>query len=113
LIAFTKAGVACTAALQVPTTAAYINIVALCTGIYKADIGLRGGLIAGIGKAGNPDAMHGVSTGMIIGVNTEVLLLTPSLLLLALSDCALLQHAQFATACTVAVYALIAFHSES
>src|ERR1700755_1153494 len=25
------------------------------SGIYKADIGLRDGLIAGIGKAGNPD----------------------------------------------------------
>jgi len=25
------------------------------TGIYKADIGIKGGLIAGIGKAGNPD----------------------------------------------------------
>jgi Urease alpha-subunit, N-terminal domain len=65
----------------------------LCTGIYKADIGLRGGLIAGIGKAGNPDVMHGVSTGMIIGVNTEVLLFTPLLTPQAPSEyCALLQY---------------------
>ena len=29
-------------------------------GIYKADIGLRDGRIAGIGKAGNPDTQPGV-----------------------------------------------------
>jgi len=43
------------------------------TGIYKADIGIKGGLIAGIGKAGNPDVMAGVTKGMIIGVTTEVI----------------------------------------
>src|SRR3954453_19929111 len=43
------------------------------TGIYKADIGIKGGMIAGIGKAGNPDVMAGVSKGMIIGVTTEVI----------------------------------------
>jgi urease subunit alpha len=43
------------------------------SGIYKADIGIKKGLIAGIGKAGNPDVMAGVSKGMIIGVTTEVI----------------------------------------
>jgi urease subunit alpha len=43
------------------------------TGIYKADIGIKGGLIAGIGKAGNPDVMAGVWPGMIVGVTTEVI----------------------------------------
>src|SRR5580658_9670514 len=43
------------------------------TGIYKADIGIKHGLIAGIGKAGNPDVMAGVTTGMIVGVTTEVI----------------------------------------
>jgi urease subunit alpha len=43
------------------------------TGIYKADIGIKHGLIAGIGKAGNPDVMAGVSEGMIVGVTTEVI----------------------------------------
>jgi urease subunit alpha len=43
------------------------------TGIYKADLGIKDGLIAGIGKAGNPDVMAGVSPGMIIGVTTEVI----------------------------------------
>jgi urease subunit alpha len=42
-------------------------------GIYKADIGIRKGRIAGIGKAGNPDVMSGVTSGMIIGAGTEVL----------------------------------------
>src|ERR1043165_3774761 len=38
------------------------------TGIYKADIGVKNGLIHGIGKAGNPDVMAGVTPGMIVGV---------------------------------------------
>jgi urease subunit alpha len=42
-------------------------------GIVKADIGIRNGRIAGIGKAGNPDTMSGVTPGMIIGAGTEVL----------------------------------------
>src|ERR1700676_1145625 len=42
-------------------------------GIYKADIGIRNGRIAGIGKAGNPDVMNGVTQGMIIGAGTEVI----------------------------------------
>src|SRR6186713_707843 len=43
------------------------------TGIFKADIGIKSGLIAGIGKAGNPDVMNGVTPGMIVGVTTEVI----------------------------------------
>ncbi|CAN0896187.1 URE, partial [Linum grandiflorum] len=43
------------------------------SGIYKADIGIRGGHIAAIGKAGNPDVMDSVHGDMIIGVNTEVI----------------------------------------
>ena len=43
------------------------------TGIYKADIGIKDGLISKIGKAGNPDVMAGVTAGMIIGVTTEVI----------------------------------------
>ncbi|WP_432362491.1 urease subunit alpha [Sporosarcina sp. UB5] len=42
------------------------------TGIVKADIGIKDGRIAGIGKAGNPDTMDGVDEGMIVGVGTEV-----------------------------------------
>ncbi len=41
------------------------------TGIYKADVGLRDGRIAVIGKAGNPDTQPGVS--IIIGPGTEII----------------------------------------
>src|SRR6187402_3829083 len=40
-------------------------------GIVKADIGLKGGRIAAIGKAGNPDTQPGVD--MIIGPGTEII----------------------------------------
>jgi urease alpha subunit len=42
-------------------------------GIVKADIGIRDGRIVGIGKAGNPDLMDGVSPTMVIGGATEVI----------------------------------------
>jgi len=41
------------------------------SGIYKADIGLKGGFIAAIGKAGNPDVQAGVD--IIIGPGTEII----------------------------------------
>ena len=41
------------------------------TGITKADVGLRDGLIAGIGKAGNPDTQPGVD--IVIGPGTEAI----------------------------------------
>jgi urease subunit alpha len=41
------------------------------TGIYKADVGLRDGRIAVIGKAGNPDTQSGVDA--IIGPGTEII----------------------------------------
>lgn len=43
------------------------------TGIYKADIGIKNGKITGIGKAGNPDIMDGVTPGMTVGASTEAL----------------------------------------
>ncbi len=43
------------------------------SGIIKADIGIRGNRIVGIGKAGNPDMMSGVTPGMIVGAGTEVI----------------------------------------
>ncbi|CAE6357632.1 unnamed protein product [Rhizoctonia solani] len=42
-------------------------------GIVKADIGIRDGVIVGIGKAGNPDIMDGVMPNMIVGASTEVI----------------------------------------
>ncbi|MBI2276945.1 MAG: urease subunit alpha [Dechloromonas sp.] len=46
-------------------------IVDAVTGIVKADIGLKDGRIAAIGKAGNPDIQPGVS--IVIGPGTEVI----------------------------------------
>jgi urease subunit alpha len=40
-------------------------------GIIKADVGLKGGLISGIGKAGNPDVQPGVTVA--IGAATEII----------------------------------------
>ncbi|HWM79728.1 MAG TPA: urease subunit alpha, partial [Methylomirabilota bacterium] len=42
-------------------------------GIVKGDIGVRGGRIVGVGKAGNPDIQAGVTPGMIVGASTEVI----------------------------------------
>ena len=41
------------------------------SGIYKADIGIRDGRIAAIGKAGNPDIQPGVD--IVIGPGTEAI----------------------------------------
>jgi urease subunit alpha len=41
-------------------------------GIVKADLGLKDGRIAGIGKAGNPDVMEGVDPDLVVGANTDV-----------------------------------------
>ncbi|MGB2943201.1 MAG: urease subunit alpha, partial [Candidatus Macondimonas sp.] len=41
------------------------------SGIYKADVGLKDGRIAKIGKAGNPDTQPGVN--IIVGPGTEAI----------------------------------------
>ena len=41
------------------------------SGIYKADLGLKDGLIQAIGKAGNPDTQENVN--IIIGPSTEAI----------------------------------------
>jgi urease len=43
------------------------------SGIIKADIGIKNGIIVGIGKAGNPDVMDGVDPNMVIGSCTDVI----------------------------------------
>ncbi|OQD76288.1 hypothetical protein PENANT_c127G02648 [Penicillium antarcticum] len=53
---------------------AIVNAVVLdWTGICKADIGVKDGVIVGIGKSGNPDTMDGVSSTMVIGSNTDII----------------------------------------
>jgi urease subunit alpha len=50
------------------------NVVVIdASGIYKADVGIRDGRIAAIGKAGNSDLMAGVTAGLEIGASTEIL----------------------------------------
>ena len=41
------------------------------TGIYKADVGIKDGIIVAIGKGGNPDTMDDVD--FVVGVGTEAL----------------------------------------
>ncbi|GJX75943.1 urease isoform X1 [Tanacetum coccineum] len=57
------------------------------TGIFKADIGIKGGCISAIGKAGNPDAMNGVFSNMIIGVSTEVIAGEGKIVTAGATDC--------------------------
>jgi len=64
------AGVADADALDLVITNA---VVIDWSGIYKADLGIKHGRIVGIGKAGNPSIMVGVTPGMVIGVGTEVI----------------------------------------
>ncbi|PCD23943.1 hypothetical protein AU210_015457 [Fusarium oxysporum f. sp. radicis-cucumerinum] len=53
---------------------AIINAVIIdWTGIFKGDIGVKDGAIVGIGKAGNPATMDGVSDNMVIGSNTDII----------------------------------------
>lgn len=49
------------------------------TGIYKADIGIKDGIIVGIGRAGNPDVMDDVSETMAVGSSTDVISLQGSI----------------------------------
>jgi len=55
----------------VDTVITNAQIVDAVTGIIKADIGLKDGRIAAIGKAGNPDIQPGVT--IVIGPGTEVI----------------------------------------
>ena len=43
------------------------------SGIFKADIGIKDGIIVGIGKAGNPDTMDGVHPALVVGSCTDVI----------------------------------------
>ncbi len=42
-------------------------------GIVKADIGIKDGLIVGIGKSGNPQLQSGVDPKLIVGPGTEII----------------------------------------
>jgi urease subunit alpha len=42
-------------------------------GVVKADVGIRGGRIVALGRAGNPDTMDGVHPDLVIGPGTEII----------------------------------------
>lgn len=42
-------------------------------GVIKADVGIKDGKIAGIGKAGNPNVMEGVSPDLVTGPSTDAI----------------------------------------
>ena len=42
-------------------------------GVIKADVGIKDGKIAGIGKAGNPNIMKGVSPDLVTGPSTDAI----------------------------------------
>lgn len=56
-------------------------------GIIKADIGIRDGRIAAIGKAGNPDIMTGVHPDLVVGPSTEVIAGNGRILTAGAIDC--------------------------
>ena len=49
------------------------TIIDAVKGVIKADIGIKDGKIVGIGKAGNPNTMAGVSPGMACGPATDAI----------------------------------------
>jgi len=56
-------------------------------GVVKADVGVRDGRIAALGKAGNPDIMDGVHPDLVIGPSTEVLAGNGRILTAGAVDC--------------------------
>ena len=50
-----------------------VTIVDGVTGIIKADVGIKNGRICGIGKAGNPAIMSGVTPGLALGPGTDAI----------------------------------------
>ncbi|MCX5571846.1 MULTISPECIES: urease subunit alpha [Kaistia] len=42
-------------------------------GVVKADVGIRNGRIVGLGKAGNPSTMDGVTPGLVTGASTDAI----------------------------------------
>lgn len=50
-----------------------VTIIDARLGVIKADVGIKDGKIAGIGKSGNPDVMDGVTPGMVVGVSTDAI----------------------------------------
>ncbi len=50
-----------------------VTIIDAVMGIIKADVGIKDGRIAGIGKAGNPNTMDGVTPTLVTGPSTDAI----------------------------------------
>ena len=50
-----------------------VPIIDAVLGVVKADVGIKDGLIVGIGKSGNPNTMDGVTRGMVTGAGTDAI----------------------------------------
>lgn len=50
-----------------------VTIIDPILGVVKADVGVKDGKIAGIGKAGNPNIMHGVHPDLVTGAATDAI----------------------------------------
>ncbi len=50
-----------------------VTIIDPLLGVVKADVGIKDGRIAGIGKSGNPDTMAGVDPRLITGASTDAI----------------------------------------
>ena len=50
-----------------------VTVVDAMVGVVKADVGIKGGMIVGVGKAGNSGTMDGVTPGLDVGPGTDAI----------------------------------------
>lgn len=50
-----------------------VTVIDPVLGVVKADVGIKDGRIAGIGKSGNPNIMHGVHPDLVTGAATDAI----------------------------------------
>jgi len=50
-----------------------VTVIEPMLGVVKADVGIRNGRIVGLGKAGNPATMAGVTLGLVTGASTDAI----------------------------------------
>jgi urease subunit alpha len=50
-----------------------VTVIEPMLGVVKADVGIRNGRIVGLGKAGNPATMEGVTLGLVTGASTDAI----------------------------------------
>ncbi|MFD6568066.1 urease subunit alpha [Micromonospora profundi] len=50
-----------------------VTVLDALLGVVKADVGIKDGMIVGVGKAGNPNIMDGVTPGLVTGPGTDAI----------------------------------------